>query len=411
MKNKLTFRGRIFGALRNKRRFFERNEEVKAGREAEYRVRNMINRRIEGTGWAVFSSIRVPDPDNSRRREYDFIITSPTHVFVIELKNWSGRLQLMNSDIIQHRRFEKDPINHGNILDDLEYKAELLQSYYRQHTGYELSTESLLVFYNDNLEIPDEIASNKMVATYKHLREILPISPYISIGIIEAILILLGLKDLNSQEPLSTISKSISDFHSSLLDLGSWDVLEYRGEKISFGDIHYKETGQVKVGNTDITNRMDISSIDVNVDQSVLRALFHDPKYSLQINYRDYTVKNIPFESNLVITFQPAGSKDSIEVFVRNLVRVEYGYRSQKHIENSWESIKEEMIFEGRILNIHEIHGVFVDIGAPVDGLVHSNQIDEQYLATLKTNDMIKVQVKHIDKDRKRISLVIPITD
>ena len=66
------------------------------------------------------------------------------------------------------------------------------------------------------------------------------------------------------------------------------------------------------------------------------------------------------------------------------------------------------MTLNGIVTNITAF-GAFVDIGVHQDGLVHISQITNHYIKdpneVLKLNQKVKVIVKDVDIDRKRISL------
>lgn len=398
---------RVSEVRKNNKTFYEEGH-IKAGREAEYTVRKLINKKIEGTGWTVFSSIRVPVIVTNLRREYDFIITSPSTAYVIELKNWSGLLEVIDGEFIQHRRYDNKPINHGAILDDLEVKVNLLKSYCKQDTNKEPEVIPLLVFYNENLEIPDPIIADKRVITYSQLSDLLPVSSRDSVGILEAILIFLGLKGSETPQAIPEPSVAIAALHSTLLSLGSWDVLEFNGGKISFGDILCGKSKEARIGNIVITDRKNISSVELSVDRSYILSLFYDLEYHLHVKFRDQTQASLTFPKTQTIFFQTAGSDSAEEVSLRNLKRFEFGYVERKYVSNPWESLKKGAKFEGRITGISEKIGIFVDIGCSIDGLLHISELKDVDLKSLGINEKIVVEIKYIDKDRKRIGLALP---
>ena len=355
MRNKLRLKDRISETIDNKATFVE-EAHIQAGRDAEYLVGKFINQQIERTGWKVFSSIRVPDKENNLRREFDFIITSPTEVFAIELKNWSGDLEVSYDEFIQYRRFDGGSINHGKILQELISKVDLLKSYCKQDEVKIPSIFPLLVFYNSKLNIPNEIAENKMVLRYNQFKKKLPQSRHVSVGLLKAILIHLGFREPRKSESIPEVSDSIATLHNMLHSFGTWDIIEYNGskknKKMGYGDILGDNNNKVKLGNIIISDRKYISSIDVKVDRSKIRAFFSDPRYRILINFRDNTKAILTFNKNKSIKFQSAGSEYSDDLFLRNLVRIEFGYLSRNIVKNPWKSLKAEMQFEGKITGI-----------------------------------------------------------
>ena len=66
------------------------------------------------------------------------------------------------------------------------------------------------------------------------------------------------------------------------------------------------------------------------------------------------------------------------------------------------------MILNGIVTNITQF-GVFVDIGIHENGLVHISEVSRHYISSpsdvVSLNQQVKVCVKEVDFDRKRISL------
>ena len=66
------------------------------------------------------------------------------------------------------------------------------------------------------------------------------------------------------------------------------------------------------------------------------------------------------------------------------------------------------MIVNGIITNITQF-GAFVDIGIKENGLVHISEISGQFISTpteiVKLHQQVKVKIKEIDAQRRRISL------
>jgi len=70
--------------------------------------------------------------------------------------------------------------------------------------------------------------------------------------------------------------------------------------------------------------------------------------------------------------------------------------------------LKEGTVVSGRVTNITKF-GVFVDINAVCDGLIHISQLADEYVETaeqvVKPNDMVDVRILKIDKKKRRVSL------
>lgn len=76
----------------------------------------------------------------------------------------------------------------------------------------------------------------------------------------------------------------------------------------------------------------------------------------------------------------------------------------------SIEDLKEGMILNGIVTNLTQF-GVFVDIGIHENGLIHISELSDKYISSpldvVKMNQHVKVGVKSVDLERKRISLTM----
>ncbi len=76
------------------------------------------------------------------------------------------------------------------------------------------------------------------------------------------------------------------------------------------------------------------------------------------------------------------------------------------------ENLREGMILTGTVRNVVDF-GAFVDIGVTEDGLVHISEMSRGFvrdpLALVSVGDIIKVMVKTVDPERRRISLTMKI--
>ena len=74
----------------------------------------------------------------------------------------------------------------------------------------------------------------------------------------------------------------------------------------------------------------------------------------------------------------------------------------------TFEDLREGMILPGIVTNVTKF-GCFVDIGIHEDGLVHISELSDTYVAEpsaiVKVNQQVKVRIKEIDAQRRRISL------
>ncbi|KAG0632280.1 hypothetical protein M758_1G317100 [Ceratodon purpureus] len=102
-------------------------ESDRAGRAAELRVSALF----EGIpGVQVFTSLRIPDTGQGRgRREIDLVLVTKRELFVVEVKNWSGAIELQPDGSWLQIRRNGTVQKHSNVVDGTKYRAQLLKSY------------------------------------------------------------------------------------------------------------------------------------------------------------------------------------------------------------------------------------------------------------------------------------------
>jgi hypothetical protein len=397
---------RLFDVVVNSKLHFE-DEAVFAGRKAEYQTRKMINNKIKGTGWKIYSSIRIPDIFKNMRRELDFIIVSDKDVIAIELKNWSGELEIIDEEFIQYRTHGKGDINHGNILNDLDEKCSALNKYLNNSIGIEQEIKRLLVFYNDSLWLPEILEENINVVTYDQLKEYLPQNSVTNEGIISAILRILGLKIEKTKKTKVSLSTNILKIRNALDNLGTWDTIELFGNKVLFGDIITTGRKCLMMNGNKVTNRSEIYSVDVNIDRNPIGAIYRDPKHSIEIHYRngnDKKIENIHIEK--YVYYQEAGSKIVDRVKLQHLKSIEFGYIS-KNKNRDWSNMILNSIYEGKIKKIAD-YGMLVDIGGPRWGLLHNSKLKKNTnISIFNIGDKIQTKLVYKNEKQNKLSLAM----
>jgi serine/threonine protein kinase len=78
--------------------------------------------------YRVLSNLLIHDPQSNYYYEYDLVIVAPTNIYVVELKHWSGRIEIDSySWRVNERNYRRDP-HTSNI-----YKCKVLRGLY-QHS-------------------------------------------------------------------------------------------------------------------------------------------------------------------------------------------------------------------------------------------------------------------------------------
>ena len=108
----------------------------------------------------VFQALRIPDPDSGRRHEIDVLCVSRDSFLLLEVKNWSGHLDVgPRGEWLQTRR-SGDCVQHSPAVRTLKRKARAL----RQHLGasggalpVDFPLHCRVIFTNSGLQLSDAI--------------------------------------------------------------------------------------------------------------------------------------------------------------------------------------------------------------------------------------------------------------
>jgi len=153
------------------------NEEladVVGGREGEGLLRQLVGSSYAFKDAQLLSGRRIPSRDQGRRREIDLIVCTPKQIHLIEVKNWSGRLDVQGGSWRQTRR-SGEVVDHGNLLESNRAKRDAVVEYL-QDRGLKLDERTIqahlspqIIFTNPNLEIAPEIEARADVISHREL--------------------------------------------------------------------------------------------------------------------------------------------------------------------------------------------------------------------------------------------------
>lgn len=400
---------------------FQKNDAEHAGRVAEYVVCRELSERMSGTGWELRDNIRVPDPASRRRREIDFVITAPDRAIVVELKNWTGEVLLSeDGHVIQKRRYGKEPIDHGPLFDDLRDRVETLRLHHATFKRETVRIDAFVVFYDErgNLTLDISMTSRPDVVAFEKLLKGMP-SQATEQSLLKRVLLglmaIFGFEQAESGATKAKPSNAIAALRETLADLGSWDILALNGGRVLFGDILPETGNSLPVLKSGLFDRRKTVAVSLEVDRSRLLALFREPdEYAVaKTEGADGSVKDWRIKTDTAIFFHPAGQAEP-EVFeVRNLLRMEYGYREKPRYAFEFGELEPGRLMIGKVKGFHQV-GVFVDIGlrdengTPRDALVPQKAMEE---ASTALRDMfikggrVLVRIENLSERSRRIFL------
>jgi hypothetical protein len=357
--------------------------------------------------------VRVPDFEGQRRREFDFIITTPSEVILVELKNWSGRLEVHGDDFVQFRR-NGEELNHGPILHDLANKEDTFAGLLESRGCDVPPVRSILLFYKKRLDFrAANTQGNTTILTANELFEQLPDARKTILEMLwEFLEKLLGTSSNRSNNG-SKATSAILQTRGVLDSLGTWDILQLHGGQQLAGDILW-----VQDRDADLSDRDEVSKISVSVSRNYFTAIFgslagYRDNCSLEVKPRSGQPWEKEVSLDADVYFHAAGSEKPENFPVRRIEQISYGYTEAATYLLGWDDISEGDVYTGRVRNVAEF-GVFVDFGGPTDALLHISEIDkgnytqaDELEGRFPAGSEIRVRVLDVDRSRERISLAI----
>lgn len=358
-------------------RFFSEDGKDNAGREAERKVASDLRPRLAGTGWELRQNIRVADPVMRRQREFDFVITAPDRVVVIELKRWSGKVFMRGEEVIQERRGGQGEVNHGDLFGDLLDRVELLRHRHLAMQGDPVRIERLVVFYDEsgNLKLSEEISRRADVVDYARMirdmpdarKFIGPKSDSFLTRVMNGILSMLGQRadatEVDGPRP-PVSSRAILSFRRTIAEFGTWDVIELYGGKIYHGDV-LDETGSCHSAlHAGLFNRAATARIEIKCERSPINVLFgvHDGRATAKAVGRNGSAGDWRIAADLPIIIQAAGQPTAESFIAGNVVSIEFGYDRKPKTRLSFENLEVGDLLTGKV-KFFGPRGAFVDVG------------------------------------------------
>jgi len=148
--------------------------DVAGGRDGELLLKQLLRSSYQFKEAHLIAGRRIPSKTQGRRREIDLIVCTPRMIHLIEVKHWSGRLNVRNGAWSQTRR-SGEVIEHGNLTASNQLKRDAVIEYLRDR-GLELDDQRLqsliapkLIFTNPNLELEPAIESRSDVISRREL--------------------------------------------------------------------------------------------------------------------------------------------------------------------------------------------------------------------------------------------------
>jgi hypothetical protein len=136
--------------------------DITGGRDGELALQQLVGSSFQFHDANVFAGRRIPSKRQGRRREIDLIVCTPKIIHLIEVKNWSGRLDIRNGTWHQARR-SGEVVNHGNLLETNLIKRNAVVEYLADR-GIRLDPSVVrdrivpeIIFMNPRLELDPSV--------------------------------------------------------------------------------------------------------------------------------------------------------------------------------------------------------------------------------------------------------------
>ena len=156
--------------------------DVSGGRDAEIFLKQLIGSSHAFKDGLILAGRRIPSRRQGRRREIDLIVCTPRMIHLIEVKNWSGKLEVHQGHWRQNRR-SGDVVDHGDLLKTNRQKQDAVVEYLHDR-GVAIDDAlirdhivSEIIFMNRRLELDSAIEAMPEIITRRELDKYLGRQP------------------------------------------------------------------------------------------------------------------------------------------------------------------------------------------------------------------------------------------
>ena len=227
---------------------------IKAGREAEEFLTSMVESNLKYKGVYCYLGKRVRSHVEKRRYEIDLIVLTKKHIYMLEVKNWSGSLVKKGKKWVQIRKKGKELI-HPNLTEYNRKKQDIVIEYLKSE-DINLDKKYFsqkVIFMNKNLRLDKKIVNDFNVIPYEKLHTYLSNQKGTTFterflhSVVEFCLdsekssIVIGeLFDAMDKTTFQNIQKALTKLHT-------WDKVVLHGGRILTGDALVLELKSKKI--------------------------------------------------------------------------------------------------------------------------------------------------------------------
>lgn len=308
--------------LRTATKHLPQGHEV-AGAAAEEAIKQQLKKSAR-SGTRIFQGKRVPRSNGQGRYEIDLILVTSRYLYILEVKNFSGSLQDHGTEWIQTKR-NGATVSHQNIVEHNQNKLEALKSHLSSSDidipdGY---IQQRVLFYN-NLKLAQSIEQDPRVVTHQQIQSFLPKRSILK-GMEDkffAALITFLVDEERRQDARSSLlnhklaKSAVKSINQAVGELRTWDCVGLYGGRVLTGDAK-----QLFVDNDNhsLRNTPTHEGFSTQWTRSRLlgfcKALSRKSLGKMRTRHRKISLNA---ETDR-LRFRPAGSKNDIDIYLREL--------------------------------------------------------------------------------------------
>ena len=156
----------------------EESPDISGGRDAELLLKELVGSAFHFQDANVFAGRRIPSKRQGRRREIDLIVCTPKMIHLIEIKNWSGRLDVRDGVWCQTRR-NGQVVEHPDMFETNRQRLDAVVEYLHGHgvpLGEPFVSDHIvpeIIFMNPRLELERAIEDRPDVISRRELDDYL----------------------------------------------------------------------------------------------------------------------------------------------------------------------------------------------------------------------------------------------
>ncbi len=229
----------------------EESPDISGGRDAELLLKDLVGSSFNFQDANVFAGRRIPSKRQGRRREIDLIVCTPRMIHLIEIKNWSGRLDVRNGVWSQTRR-SGQVVDHPDLIEGNRHRSDAVVEYLNDQ-GLSLGSSFIrehivpkVIFMNPRLELERAIEDRVDVISRRELDHYLGKQP--QRGVAERIFSSLvelcrdresrpGGVPSSPQGPAAIPVQTYQQIVALISRTATWDRLRLYGSKVLAGDV------------------------------------------------------------------------------------------------------------------------------------------------------------------------------